>query len=324
MEAELRIAVIGCGGVARGHLRAIKNLPAKLVATVDIDENRARTYAEEHGVNRYHTKIDDALTDDVDAVIICLPHYLHVEAAVTAAESRKHILTEKPMAISLKGADDMIAAAQRNNVCLMVGQVLRFRGANIKAKQLIKQGKSGEPLNMIRRRFGNSREFRSEWARHPAKAGGWVLYGYGSHEVDTMLWLFDTHATKVYAQARMNNPYWNDYDELSIQMELANGMMGTLTHSLNSASGAWDTYIMGSEASMYLTNEQIVLNGDKMNIPMGPATELQLKAFIEAIRDGREPEAAGTSVRKTMQALEAAKISIAKGQIVNTTDDDFR
>ena len=78
-----------------------------------------------------------------------------MEAAVTADESRKHILTEKPMAISLKGADDMIAAAQKNNVCLMVGQVLRFRGANIKAKQLIKEGKIGEPLNMIRRRFGN-------------------------------------------------------------------------------------------------------------------------------------------------------------------------
>jgi predicted dehydrogenase len=320
MQSQLRIAVIGCGGVARGHLNAIKNLPARLVATVDIDESRAREYAEAHGADRFHTQLKDALTDDVDAVIICLPHHLHVEATVAAAESGKHILTEKPMAISLQGADDMIAAAQRNEVCLMVGQVLRFRGTNVKAKQLIGDGQLGEPLNLIRRRFGRSREFRSAWARDPAKAGGWVLYGYGSHEVDMILWLFDTHATKVYAQARMNNPYWNDYDELTIQMELDNGAMATMNHSLNSVAGAWDTYIMGSEGAMYLTNEQITLNGEKIDIPMGAATELQLKEFIDAIREGREPEASGVSVRKTMEALEAAKISIAKGQIVRRAD----
>ena len=70
-----------------------------------------------------------------------------------------------------------------------------------------------------------------------------------------MLWLFDTHATKVYAQARKNNPYWNDYDEISIQMELTNGMTATLNHSLNCVSGAWDTHITGTENSMYITND---------------------------------------------------------------------
>ena len=320
METELRIAIIGCGGIARGHLDAMKNLSAIPVATIDIDENRARQYAEEYSADRYYTKLEDALSDGVDAVIICLPHYLHVEAAVIAAESGKHVLTEKPMAISLKEVDDMIEAAQKNKVYLMVGQVLRFREVNKKARQLIKEGKIGEPKNMIRRRFGRSQEFRSEWARDPAKAGGWVLYGYGSHEVDMMLWLFDTHASKVYAQARKNNPYWNDYDEVSIQMELANGMIATLNHSLNSVSGAWDTFIMGTEASMYITNDQIVLDGEKIAVPMGPAMELQLKEFIDAIRENREPEASGANVRKTMQALEAAKLSIANGQVIITNN----
>lgn len=321
MGSQLGIAVIGCGGIAKGHLNAMKNLPAaNPVAMVDIDETRARQYAEEYGVDRCHTDIADVLTDDVDAVIICLPHYLHLAAAIAAAESGKHVLTEKPMAISLKEADDMIEAAQRNNVCLMVGQVLRFRRCNVEAKRLIKEGRIGEPRNIIRRRLSKSREFRSGWARDPAKAGGWVLYGYGSHEVDMMLWLFDTHASKVYAQARENNPYWNDYDEVSIQMELANGMIATLNHSLNCASGAWDTYITGTEASMYITSQQIMIDGEKMDIPMGPAMDLQLKEFIDAISEGREPEASGTSVRKTMQALEAAKLSIANGQIIDTRD----
>jgi predicted dehydrogenase len=318
MGSQLRIAVIGCGGIAKGHLNAMKNLPAKPVAMVDIDETRARQYAEEYEADRYHTDIADVLTDDVDAVIICLPHYLHVGAVIAAAESGKHVLTEKPMAISLKEADNMIEAARRNNVRLMVGQVLRFRGCNVEAKRLIKQGKIGEPRNIIRRRLSRSREFRSAWARDPAKAGGWVLYGYGSHEVDMMLWLFDTHASKVFAQARKNNPYWNDYDEISIQMELANGMIATLNHSLNCVQGAWDTFITGTEASMYITNQQIIIDGEKIDIPMGSAMELQLEEFIDAIREGREPEASGANVRKTMQALEAAKLSIANGQIIDT------
>ena len=98
-----------------------------------------------------------------------------------------------------------------------------------------------------------------------------------------------------------------------------NGMAATLNHSLNCVSGAWDTHIIGTENPMYITGEQIAMYGEKMNIPMGPAMELQLGEFINSIREEREPEASGTNVRKTMQALEAAKLSIASGQVVDTT-----
>jgi UDP-N-acetylglucosamine 3-dehydrogenase len=320
MESVLRIAVIGCGGIARAHLDAMADLPARPVVMIDIEERRAQAYAEAYGAERYGSRVEEALVDDVDAVIICLPHHLHMQAAVAAAESGKHVLTEKPMAISLPEADAMIDAARRNHVRLMVGQVLRFRGCNVRARQLIREGRIGQPRNMIRRRLSRTREFHSPWASDPAKAGGWVLYGFGSHEVDMMLWLFDTHAIQVYAQAGVSNPYWNDYDELSLQMVLGNGMIATLNHSLNSAPGAWDTYIVGTQACMYVTNEQIVLDGEEMQVPMGPAMERQLQEFIDAIAEGREPEASGANVRKTMQALEAARLSIASGQIVHTVD----
>ena len=135
-----------------------------------------------------------------------------------------------------------------------------------------------------------------------------------------LLWLFDTHATRVYAQAKMNNPYWNDYDEVSLQMELANGAIATLNHSLNSAFSAWDTTITGTAGSMVVANERIVLDGQELEIPMGPAMERQLREFVDAIAEGREPEASGANVRRTMQALEAAKLSIASGQVISTDD----
>ena len=76
MQSQLRLAVIGCGGIARGHLNAIKNLPAEAVAVVDIDADRARQYAEEFGVEKYYTDMRDAFGEGVDAVTVCLPHYL--------------------------------------------------------------------------------------------------------------------------------------------------------------------------------------------------------------------------------------------------------
>ena len=318
MDSLLRLSIIGCGGIARAHLEAIKALPARPVVTVDVDPDRARQYAVEYGAERYGTRIEHALAGDVDAVIVCLPHHLHCQAVVAAAESGKHVLTEKPMAVSLHEADVMIAAARRNGVRLMVGQVLRFRGANVEARRLIREGRIGEPRNAIRRRLSRSTGFRSEWASDPARAGGWVLYGYGSHEVDMLLWLLDTHATRVHAQARQTNPYWNDYDEVSVQMELANGAIATLNHSLNSASGAWDTVLTGTEGSMLVENERVVVDGQEIVVPMGPAMERQLREFIAAIVEEREPEASGGSVRRTMVALEAAKRSIASGQVVST------
>jgi predicted dehydrogenase len=318
MGSELHVSVIGCGGIARAHLDAMRALPARPIVTVDIDESRARQYADEYGAQRHGTQIEDAFAGDVDAVIVCLPHHLHRDAVVAAAEHGKHVLTEKPMALSLQEADAMIDAAARYGVCLMVGQVLRFRQANVVARQLIRDGRIGEPRNVIRRRLSRSREFHAGWASDPAQAGGWVLYGYGSHEVDMVLWLLDTHAVRVYAQGRANNPYWNDVDELSLQMELANGAMASLNHSLNSSSGAWDTYITGTAGSMVVANERIAIGEEQMDVPMGPAMERQLREFIDAIAAGREPEASGASVRRTMQALEAAKRSLATGQVIST------
>jgi predicted dehydrogenase len=319
METGLRIAVIGCGGIARAHLEAMQALPARLVMTVDIDVGRAQQYAAEYGARRHSTRIEDAFAGDVDAVIVCLPHHLHRDAVVAAAEHGKHVLTEKPMALSLADVDAMIDAAAENGVCLMVGQVLRFRQANVVARRLIREGRIGQPRNLIRRRLSRSREFHAPWASDPAQAGGWVLYGYGSHEVDMILWLLDTHATRVYAQGRAVNPYWHDVDELSLQMELASGAIASLNHSLNASTGAWDTTITGTAGSMYVANERIVVDGEEdIAVPMGPAMERQLREFVDAVVAGREPEASGASVRRTMQALEAAKRSLATGDVIST------
>lgn len=320
-EQRLGIAIVGCGQIARAHAAAIAELRrAALVACCDVEEERARRLAEVTSTPTWYTSLEDVLADDrVDAVALCLPHNLHCEAAVAAAKAGKHILCEKPMAVSLAEADRMIRAARRAQVTLMIGQVLRFRQTYRRAREIILSGRIGEPRHVIRRRTGLSKEPPRSWAASPEVTGGWLLYGYGSHEVDAILWLNDTTAREVYAQARRVNPAWNDYDEIAIQMSLADGSMATMSHSLNAHVSWWDEIVIGTEGSLYIEPRKLVLAEETIPVTEEPSYGMlrQYREFVSAVLEGREPEASGRDVRRTMAALEAAKLSIESGQPVD-------
>ncbi len=323
-DEPLGIATIGAGGIAGAHLKALAGIPeARLVAVADIDAERARARVEEFGGDRWFTDYADAIAcPGVDAVIICLPHSLHREAVEVAARAGKHILVEKPMATTLADADAMVRAADAAGITLMVGQVLRFRESNQRVREMIRAGKIGRPRSVIRRRLSWFRDW-VPWSRDPRICGGIALYGFGSHEIDTVLWLQDTHATRVYAEGEKINPVWQDYDEVSVQMRLANGCVFSLQHSLNTKHGAYDCLIVGDEGTLFLTTESIELNGETTSVPLpagGGMTE-QLREFVAAVREGREPEASGRQVRDTtMAALEAARLSLDSHAVVNAGD----
>jgi UDP-N-acetylglucosamine 3-dehydrogenase len=317
------MGAIGCGGIANGHLPAYRDVEGiETVAVCDIDEQAARERAEQFDVPAVYTDWRELLEDDrVDAVSVLLPHHLHRDVTVVAAEAGKHVLCEKPMATSLADVDAMIAAADEAGVVLMVGQILRFRAANVRARELIREGAVGEVCNVLRRRLGKSEGFRSAWARKPEEAGGWVLYGYGAHEVDMILWLTDGAPGDVYAQARVNNEYWNDYDELTVQMSLVDGPISTYQHSINTPFGAWECTVIGTEGAMLVRTGEIQLGDEVIEVPLdSPAAwRAQVGEFARAIREGDEPEASGKDVRATMAALEAAKLSIRDRSVVDAS-----
>ena len=326
MSERIGIAIIGCGGIAQAHLESLGEIDDfRIVATVDVIEERAKEYASKYKAERYYTSIDEALEDpEVEAVSICLPHYLHSPVAVAAAKAGKHILVEKPMAISLKEADEMIKTADENDVTLMVEQTLRFRNCNILTKKLIREGRIGKVCNVIRRRLSFSKSFPSEWSRRPEQSGGWVLYGYGSHSVDLVLWVLDANPVHVFAYGVKNNPYWNDYDEVSIMMKMDNGAIASILHSLNyQQEYTWDLTVIGTEGSILVKEGKSVQIGDEiLETPIDNTQKVYaaLKEFARAIKEEREPEASGRNVRRTMLALEAAKISMEKKIAVDVKD----
>jgi predicted dehydrogenase len=182
---HLGVAVIGCGGIAAAHLRALTAVRGgRLVAAVDAIGERAEAVTQCYG-GRAYTSWGDALLDpSVDACIVCLPHHLHEAATIAACQAGKHVLVEKPMAIGLAQSKAMVQAAESAGVALMVGQVLRFRNLNRKARELLRGGRIGQVVSLLRRRHSYSRAYpQAPWSEDPAKAGGWLLYGFGAPDM---------------------------------------------------------------------------------------------------------------------------------------------
>lgn len=152
MSKKMGFGIIGCGGIARdAHLPSLKEIPeVKIVAISRRREKEARRIAEEFGVENWYADNNQVINnDDVDAVIICTPPKYHQELAIASAKAGRHILCEKPMAITVKEADRMIEAARKARVKLAVAEMKRFNPGFRRAKEILEEGIIGEPF-MVR------------------------------------------------------------------------------------------------------------------------------------------------------------------------------
>jgi len=199
----VRIAIIGCGAVAeKMHLpEYAQSKEAQIVACVDIVEENAQHLAELVGGAEVYTDYHDVLSlDEVQAVDICLPNYLHAPVTIAAAEAGKHILCEKPMTISMADAQAMIDAGEKARVTLMVRQSTRFAPPYSKVKQVVDSGVLGK-INTLRGVHCHAGpEFWTpnyRWFFAKAQSGGGATLDMGIHICDIILWLVDKKVVEV-------------------------------------------------------------------------------------------------------------------------------
>ncbi|MGA3187938.1 MAG: Gfo/Idh/MocA family oxidoreductase [Bryobacteraceae bacterium] len=178
----MRLAVVGLGYMGGVHLKAIASLPAIELAAV-VSRRAAETRV------KHYTTLDDALADPlIDAVDLCLPTDLHESAAIAALRSGKHVLVEKPMALSVKSCHRMIAEAERAKKILMVAHVLRFFPAYIALQHAVEHRELGEiRFATFRRRC--AQPGWSEWITDPSRSGGGA-FDLLIHDIDMALRLF--------------------------------------------------------------------------------------------------------------------------------------
>lgn len=196
MSGELlNIAIVGAGSIAASHLKSfIPENGAQVVAIADVNQDAARARAEEFGVPNVYGDYREMLEQpDIDAVVVCVPNFLHAPVSLAALEKGKHVLCEKPMAIDEKDARAMVELAKERQKILMVGQNYRYHAEVQKVRELVEQGVLGRiywvKVGWMRRKgipgWGS-------WFTQKDKSGGGCLIDIGVHMLDAGWYLMGT------------------------------------------------------------------------------------------------------------------------------------
>jgi predicted dehydrogenase len=185
-RSKIRLGIAGMGYVGRVHYEAAKKLAGVEVAAVT---SRAveRTRAQFPELNVSPSLDDMFQRHALDAVVVCVPTFLHESVVVQAVGYGLHVMCEKPMALNAASAARMLEAAQKANVVFMVAQLLRFWPQYQKAKQMTGEGALGRLLSAAAYRLAKPPEW-SDWFRDPAKSGGCLL-DLQIHDMDFLFWL---------------------------------------------------------------------------------------------------------------------------------------
>lgn len=193
--------VIGTGVWGETHLLAYSSDPhLRLVGACDKNETLGRERAAKYGAESFTTDYRELLArEDLLAVSVVTPDFLHREIAVAALEAGKHVLLEKPMATTIEDCEAMIAAAKANGVTLMVDFHNRFNPSFVALKRALEAGQMGEP-QMMSLRLNDTLYVPTEMLSWGGQSN--ALWFLGSHSVDLVRWLFGEEIERVYCVAR--------------------------------------------------------------------------------------------------------------------------
>lgn len=237
--SKINFAIIGCGRIAQRHAEHIKNTDScELIACCDIDEDKAHQMAEMYSAKAFYTIENLLKSEDVDIISVCTPNGLHAEHSILGLESGKHILCEKPMAISSYDCGRMINAAEKANKRLFVIKQNRYNPPVKAIKKLIENGDLGKIFNIQLSCFWNRNEnyYKDSWKGSKDVDGG-TLYTQFSHFVDLLYYLIgDIKDCSGFSNNFMHKGIIEFEDTGVIALKFYNGAIGTINYTVNAFS----------------------------------------------------------------------------------------
>ncbi len=305
----IRVALVGSGSIQNVHARAVLEHPnGELVAVANWREPSARALAERYGVPQVTTDVEEIVSaPDVDAAVVATPNALHAAQTIALLRSGKHVLVEKPMAMSVSECDEMIEASRDSGAFLMVAHCWRFHDDVRAMRDRIAARELGEVVKT--RGYGVHVNWGpTGWFVDPALAGGGALVDMGVHAIDTARFLLgDPLPTRVCATVETR---YGDY---------AVDDVGTLLISWSSGvssvveSGWWhpraggleaDTEVFGTKGYARIWDPEPPSADDEHGSQ--PMYTAQMAEFLDAIAEGRQPRPSGEDGRVVMQVVEEA------------------
>jgi len=227
----IKWGVIGAGGIADRRTIPEGILPAKnsrLIAVMDTDEQQCMAVAHKYGDVKAYVREQDLLTDaDVDAVYIATPTWLHRDQTCLAAEAGKHVLCEKPMALTTAQCEDMIAACRLNHVKLALGFMMRFQAQHLKILEMIRIGDLGRIVFVRAQLSCWYPPIAGAWRQNPQLGGGGSLIDMGSHCID-LLEMLVGRVKRVSCVASNLVQAYKSEDSATVLLEFENGTQGVV------------------------------------------------------------------------------------------------
>ena len=333
MSKPIRVCLVGAGRVARVHANSLVNhVPdGMLVAVVDPFEENLKKTADQYGVDMRFGTLEQSLERvEFEAVVITTPTYTHAELAVTAAEAGKHILLEKPMALTLEECDAIITAAQENGVLLQLGFMRRFDPEFTAAAERILGGEIGQPMMIKSLTHGPG--LPPPWARDLKTSNG-NLAEVNSHDWDCTRWLMGSDYERVYVEVAnfkgeaRGVDTENYYDNSLVNIKFKNGGLGSISCVCPCDYG-YDARveIIGEKGIMQigeLQGQAIVVCTDRDQGLLTPifrtwpqrfewAYIREMEHFIDCIQTGSQPIVGGDEGRWAVAGVLAGTKSLLK------------
>jgi UDP-N-acetyl-2-amino-2-deoxyglucuronate dehydrogenase len=285
ITGEVRVALVGCGRISRNHLDAIAKVDGlRLVSVADVDMDRARAVGEAQGVPAFGSLEEMLATVPSDLVAICTPSGLHPRHGVTAARAGRHVLTEKPMAISLESADELVQACDAAGVHLFVVKQNRLNPPIQLLKRAVDKGRFGRiyMANVTVRWTRPQDYYDAEPWRGTWEFDGGAIMNQASHYVDLMQWLVGP-AESVMAKTATQARRIEAEDSGVAVVKFRNGALGVLEVNVL-------TYPKNLEGS-------ITLLGEKGSVKIGgtAVNKVEHWSFADYDDDDKLIEAATTA-----------------------------
>ncbi|RHW19096.1 gfo/Idh/MocA family oxidoreductase [Sphingomonas gilva] len=331
---KLGYAVVGLGNYATNQImpRLKECEHARLVALVSGTPAKLERYGAEYGIpttHRYSYRDYDRIRDnpDIDIVYVVLPNSMHAEYSIRAAQAGKHVMCEKPMAISVVECEAMIAACRKAGKKLMIGYRSRFEPYNRLAIELARGGHVG-PTRLITTAHGfNIRP--DQWRLDRPLSGGGSLMDIGIYSLNAARYLTGEEPVEVSAiesTDRADPRFRTVEDRIDFLLRFPSGVIANCVSSYS--SGHNDYRVIGGEGFIHM-EPATAYSGHRMWIRKGgeprqrelptPAKNqfvAQLDHLPECIRSGAEPIASGDEGLKDLRVIEAIYRSAREGRTV--------
>lgn len=309
----LNIGIIGAGKISRRHVVALMSIEgANPVSVADIIPERSESLSKLFGGTFYGDYKEMIANEQIDSVIINLPHYLHKDCAIWCARQGIHIFLEKPMALDRNECEKIMKETEKSGVKLIIGHVQRYFPENILAKEIIDSGEMGAITTIMD--YRNINYFspdRPAWFLDKSQSGGGILMNFGAHSLDKLKWLTGSGIKNIVGKVGCVDTNRNVEGHAQAFVEMECGVTATLNFS-----GYEEVAI--NETIIHLTGGPLKLvtgkglwksnDGEYVPIPVkekfDPFTR-QLEEFVNHVTGSKQAIADGLYGEEIISAIES-------------------